>query len=629
MQESVETTRHRAIGTDMNDQAEILTMERALDAMRADDLRKLASLTGERVPSRKEDMATVIVKHLAGERLRTVWEGLDELQRAAVAEAVHSPSSQLKADLFRAKYGKDPDWGSARPFNYGGKPSALCFFIYNGIVPADLKTRLLKFVPAPRPAAVATLDQLPLVYERPWERWNEKQRMREKGTEAVPLAVHETERAALRELLSVLRLVDAGKVAVSGATRRASTSTIDAITAILDRGDYYLPVPPKSKWYDENAGPIRAFAWPLLIQAAGLAQLAGTRLQLTRAGRNALSEPAAGTIRTLWTKWMGTTILDELARIDCVKGQTGKGKRGLTAVAVRREAIAGSLARCPSGRWVATEEFLRYMRATGKHFSLGYDGNDRILTGRYLFTVLLEYAATLGLIDVALIPPAGARRDFRQMWGADDLPFFSRYDGLMYFRLTPLGAWCLGVDSDYQPAPVEVKPVLRVQSNLEIAATGSDLEQGDRLALNAYATPVSDFVWRLDAGKLLAAIEAGRPMEEIRAFLAARSGAEIPNTVMRLLDDVAERTTKVHDRGLARLIECDDPPLAALIANDRRTRKYCMRAGEQHLVVAASSEAAFRRALRDAGFLLATEDKHPSRKGQAQREPAGEQEGED
>jgi hypothetical protein len=98
---------------------------------------------------------------------------------------------------------------------------------------------------------------------------------------------------------------------------------------------------------------------------------------------------------------------------------------------------------------------------------------------------------------------------------------------------------------------------------------------------------------------------------------------------MRLLDDVAERTTKVHDRGLARLIECDDPPLAALIANDRRTRKYCMRAGEQHLVVAASSEAAFRRALRDAGFLLATEDKHPSRKGQAQREPAGEQEGED
>ena len=35
----------------------------------------------------KEDMAALIVQHLAGERLRTAWEGLDDVQRAAVAEA--------------------------------------------------------------------------------------------------------------------------------------------------------------------------------------------------------------------------------------------------------------------------------------------------------------------------------------------------------------------------------------------------------------------------------------------------------------------------------------------------------------------------------------------------------------
>ena len=47
-------------------------------------------------------------------------------------------------------------------------------------------------------------------------------------------------------------------------------------------------------------------------------------------------------------------------------------------------------------------------------------------------------------------------------------------------------------------------------------------------------------------------------------------------------------------------------PRSPLIANDTRTRKHCLRAGERHLVVAASSEAAFRRALRDAGYLLST-----------------------
>jgi hypothetical protein len=163
--------------------------------------------------------------------------------------------------------------------------------------------------------------------------------------------------------------------------------------------------------------------------------------------------------------------------------------------------------------------------------SLGYEGGARFLSERYLLSLLLEYAATLGMIDIALIPPAGARRDFRRLWGTDELPFFSRYDGLMYFRLTPLGAYCLDVETDYHPAPVEVRLVLQVLPNLEIAATGSDLEQSDRLALDAYAIPVSDFVWRLEAGKLLAAIEAGRQVEEIRAFLGARSGAALPDTV--------------------------------------------------------------------------------------------------
>jgi hypothetical protein len=566
---------------------------------------------------------------------------LDELQRAAVAEVVHSPSATFSAGRFRAKYGGDPDWGSKGDFGSGHKPSPLCFFFYRSVMPADLKARLKQFVPPPRDTVIATLDRLPPTYAIPFERWNQETRTREQATEEAPLAVHETELAAQRELISVLRLVDAGKVAVSERTRRASGATIDAITAILDRGDYYPRVPVENKWYDENAGPIRAFAWPLLVQAGGLAQLAGTRLQLTRAGRKALSEPAAGTIRTLWTKWVDTTILDELARIECVKGQTGKGKRGLTAVSSRREAIADSLAECPPGKWIAADALYRHMQATDNDFgvtrdawdlyigeqqygSLGYEGSAGILSERYLLALLLEYAATLGMIDVALIPPAGARRDFHHLWGTDELPFFSRYDGLMYFRLTPLGAYCLDVETYYQPAPVESKQVLRVLPNLEVAATGSDLEQSDRLALDAYATPVSDFVWRLESAKLLAAIEAGRQLEEIREFLVARSGAPLPDTVGRLLDDVAERSTKVQDRGLARLIECADSALAALIANDARTRKHCMRAGERHLAVPASSETAFRRALRDSGYLLAAGSSRRPRQKSASPPPAEE-----
>ncbi|OFW65656.1 MAG: hypothetical protein A2Y74_04050 [Actinobacteria bacterium RBG_13_63_9] len=610
----------------------IPTLAAALsEHMLSEDLKRLAALTKEKLPTRKADLAAVIMRHLDGERLRTVWQCLDELQRAAVAEVVHSSATQFLADRFRAKYGRDPNWGTTDKNGYQRSPSALGFFFYGNVVmPADLKERLKAFVPPPAEVKIETLAELPAAYVLPFSRWNSKTKTEEKGTEEVPLTVRETQRTAQRELLSVLRLVDAGKVAVSDKTRRPLSTTIDAITSMLEGGDYYPRLPVSSKWHDENAGPIRAFAWPLLIQAGGLAQLSGSKLQLTKAGRKALAEPAAETIRTIWTKWEDTTIIDELSRIDCVKGQTGKGKRGLTAVSSRRVAIADTLAECPVGGWISIDEFFRFLRALGNDFavtrnawnlyiselqygSLGYEGGGRILEERYLYCLLLEYAATLGLIDVALIPPAHARGDYHDLWGTDDLAYFSRYDGLMYFRVTPLGSYCLGAESGYQPTPVEVKPVLRVLPNLEIAAIGAELEQGDRLALDAYATKVSDLVWQLDAGKLLAAIEEGRSVDEIREFLAARSGAPIPDTVARLLADVADRSAKVHDRGLARLIECADPALAALISNDSRTRKHCMRAGERHLVVPASSEAAFKRTLREVGYLLAMGEARPAK----------------
>jgi hypothetical protein len=71
-----------------------------------------------------------------------------------------------------------------------------------------------------------------------------------------------------------------------------------------------------------------------------------------------------------------------------------------------------------------------------------------------------------------------------------------------------------------------------------------------------------------------------------------------------LLDDTAERSVKVYDRGLARLIECADRALAALLANNSRIRKYCMRAGDRHLAVPASFETAFKRTVKEAGYLV-------------------------
>ncbi|MHB1710541.1 MAG: helicase-associated domain-containing protein [Acidimicrobiales bacterium] len=598
---------------------DVTTLESALsDTMTVDELKQLASLTGIALPTRKAELARVISGYLAGSGLHRVWDNLDELQKAAVSEVVHASDPRFPPDRFRAKYGRGPDWGSLGKYVRGARPTPLRFFFFgldgDLVMPLDLKERLRAFVPAPTAAEVTSHEQLPTDGE---------------ADVARPLTVHTAEPAAGRELLSVLRLIDSGKVAVSDKTRRPSTRAIAAIDSVLEGGDFYPYEAPEPGYDDENAGPVRAFAWPMIVQAGGLAQLAGSKLQLTKAGRKALGEPAATTLVLLWERWLGTTVLDELARVECVKGQKGKGGRGLTAIASRRDAIAATLAQCPALRWIHTDDLLRYVWATDHEFavarnawqlyidspqygSLGYDSTGYILEERYLLCLMFEYAATLGIVDVAFVPPSEARPDYGHLWGTDDLPYFSRYDGLMFVRITHLGAHALGIETGHAPKPLDPKPGLRVLPDFEIVASGGDLYHADRLALDTFAVPVSDLVWRLESARLLAAVDEGRSIGDIRRFLTTRSSAALPQPVVRLLDDVTERCGRVRERGLARLIECDDPALAALIANDRQTGRHCMASGERHLVVPASSDAAFRRALRTLGYLLArNEDRTP------------------
>ncbi len=606
------------------DGLELTTLRDALErTMNGDDLKNLADVAGvKRKPSRKAEVADAIVDLLDGGGLDTAWARLDDIQKAAVAEVVHSGSSRFRPDRFSAKYGAEPAWDTGTRARYGyssrGAPSLLCLFFYSNsrvwVMPDDLKKRLKEFVPKPRSTTIETFDELPLTFRR--------------GSEQIDIDIRATERAAQREILAILRLVDAGKVAVSDKTHKPTGSTIKAISAVLVKGDFYSEAPQAGEGVetDEQAGPIKAFAWPVIIQAGGLARLDGKRLTLTKAGRGALGKPPNETIKALWAKWESTTLLDELSRIDCIKGQTGKGRRGLVALPSRRESITETLSDCPSGRWFSADAFIRFIRASGRstsvtrdawalyvgdanYGSLGYDLNIRQAEDRYVLAVLFEYAATLGLVDIAVVPPAHARRDDNYLWGFDSHVFFSRYDGLLYVRVTALGAYCLGTALDYLPPDSQMfagPAAFSVLPNLEIAAIAEELGSDDQLALEAYATKVSDRVWRLDADRLLGVVEQGGSVGEVRDFLQTRNAEPLPETVTHFLDDVEVRCRKFRLAGAAELIECADSVMATLVANDSNTRAHCMVAGENYLVVPRSSESAFRRGLRKSGYMLAT-----------------------
>ncbi|MFC5828199.1 helicase-associated domain-containing protein [Nonomuraea insulae] len=423
--------------------------------------------------------------------------------------------------------------------------------------------------------------------------------------------VRMTEAEAQANLRAVLQLCVAGKLRCGEKTRRPGAATVTAVASVLAEGDFYA------------GEAIAAFAWPLLLQAGGLATLTEGKLRLTVRGRAALTKPTAETIRDLWRRWVGNALIDEFSRIEEIKGQ--RGKNVLTAVKSRRQKVAAALRLCEPGEWVAIDDLFALMRGHGldpviarnaramwklylldpQYGSLGYDGfgDWPILEGRYTLAVAFEYAATLGLLDVAYVEPEGAREDYHGNWGSDDLERLSRYDGLRAIRLNGLGSYALELSDTYDAPETTTDRTLKVLPNFDVVVTGT-LPPVDRLTLDAYAEQTSDRVWTLSARSLREALGKGDDLERLRTFLAERNGQTLPDTVATLLKDVERQARRVRDRGLVRLIEADDAATAALVAGDRKAGKLCRLLGDRHLVVSPENEAAFRRAAKSLGYVL-------------------------
>ena len=384
-------------------------------------------------------------------KIKAVFDRLDRIGQHIVAEAVFAPDGKADFRKIEAKYPLSS--GTGRRSGYMSKSDLLSLFIINRQVPADMRGRLKTFVPMPKSDHVKYVNKLPKSIKSDIE-----------GDPRLSLEIRRTARAALHNLEVVLRLIDGGKLKVSPATGRPTSATEKNLSKRLHEGDWYTAPDVLAE-----VGAIQAFAWPLIIRAAGLARVIGSSLKLTNNGYKALDGNRPQAIKSAWEKWENNKVIDEFSRINEIKGQKSSRGRTLVAPSKRRPLIYEALSQCELGRWVKVEELMRFMQSMGLDFQVArypwklylgdshyghlddYD-SEPIIGSRYLLAFLFEYAATLGLIDVAFTHPAGARMDFDHFYGGQDLEYLSRYDGLKYFRLNSLGAYVLGLSDGYDPA---------------------------------------------------------------------------------------------------------------------------------------------------------------------------------
>lgn len=601
-----------------------MDLKETLYDLTVSDLKKIRA----RVPTaggsqRKDQLVAAISGYLFSDALAPLVASMPELERLAVAETVHNWNNQFDLVGFKAKYDAVPRFFTYTPYAFPDRleplaPTALELFFYHREIPADLAERLAALVPPPAAFSVATCDDdaLPAT-------------IGDVKDGAEPLQRVDTELMVRADLPAVLRLVAQGGVAVGAKTGLASGAAIKRITALLSGGDWYAESEEiaSPRWAGGPIRPIRAFAWPVLLQTGGLAKIDGSKLALTPKGKKALGQPLEEVIASLHGRWLAKGSPDELRRIDLIKGQTSKGVK-LTPPAERRKVIIEAVCEgCPVGRWVAVDELFRLMKIDGYRFeiagnpwklyfsdanygSLGYSGSVtfELLEARYTLAYLFEYLATLGLIDVAYTQPHGARPDYGNHWGTDEFDFLSRYDGLRYLRLNALGAYCLGLSDSYSPQLPERPPLLALEPDLSLRRLRPP-EPAEQLQLEQIARAEGPERWSLDAAAILAQSASG-PEERarIRDFLVGSMAEDTPKEHLAELDDwlgsLAERASALSDLGPARLIQCRDTALAAMLSKDPATAAHCSRAGDRLLCVPEKKLAAFRKGLAGLGFVL-------------------------
>lgn len=593
------------------------TLHDILWSMNNEPLAFRARLIADNVKcTRKAEYIDAIKRSYEGDGLMAVWQSLKEVERLAVAEACYAPLHLHDATRFEAKYGRKavfyalpkPEPGSYISSRDEAKyATRLNLLLYADpehrcyCVPDDLAQRLKSFFPKPPAAAVHIIT----------------------APEPEPgLVLRHTEHESLTEVKTLLRLAEQGMLKFSTTTGMPSAAGTSKIIEHLTSGDWFPPevaCRPNLPKYCQQLGFIKPVAWTLMLHTARFIDMAGTKSRLTPAGAKVLAQQPHEIIRAIWTKWLENRTHDEFNRIDPIKGQGSKG--AMTAKQPRRHAIVEALASCPVGQWMGSGEFSRYMQADGHRFevtldpcklyiserqygNLGYSGFHEwnILQLRYILCFLFEYAATLGLIDIAYVHPERALMDFGDLWGVDDLEWLSRYDGLRAFRITELGAFCLGITDTYTPRKPACSVKLSVLSDLTIRAVSGELAHEEVLMIETWAEPLGANIWRLNQERALDAVERGRCTREFASFLQERDEQPLPETVEAFCKASESNGTAVRCKGEAVLFECRDAATATLLCRQKELDRLCYRAGETTIAVPSAHVPKFRKCARSLGF---------------------------
>lgn len=556
-------------------------------------------------------------ENIFGKNLKNTWDTLLlPLERLAIAEAIYNTDGYILPDHIHSKYGqtlifKKSDLPAQDRKNPAKTPRIKLFLYKRYPIPEDVVKALKVFVPRPKPSVL-------VVQSKPSD--HNPHIEGERGA----LQIFTAQKQVLGDLISIMTLIRQENLAI-GVSEAPTVALTQKISTMLSEPDYFADLTANKNTKYKG---MRSFAWIIILKGAKLIDTHDEVVTLTKAGEELLTTelattPSAKTIKKIFESFWRNTRFDEITRIDTlVDAKKGSwDKTEFSSMSARRRTILETLCTCSTDTWIQVKDFLTYLRCERPRFTaIDRAGQMRLgekkvavahmtdhwfpLEGTYVKCLLMEYLATLGLIEVNYSLPVFCDNEHN----IHKCQFISSYDGLFEFKITPLGAYCFGMTAEEPPLDVVPHKLFHVTPNLEVSVVADHMLKSDIVMMDSCMDKINRKTWKLNTAKMLSMEDKKDGfLPTFKTFLQERSLSEMPKTVEHFFDDMERRTKQVTCEETAKIYICKEHDLARLIAADPQTQPFCIYAEENKLVVPVKTEQEFKAGLRNVGYIMPQE----------------------
>ena len=569
-----------------------------METYNSDVLKEWVDLCGSpKGLTRKADRAEFLVRTMtSAQEVRRLWGELDELSRKAVAAAYHNEGT-FNADAFVAQYGRLPERPRINSWSWYGKPILMDLFMPDNTIRPEIMPLLAPLVPEPERFRLGGVDAQTVAVTI--------------GDEQIPCTIAQREEPGRRDLLALLSLAHQGVLKFNSSASRLTFNSVELLREQLAADDF------GGDTIDE---PIICFGLAMFALQAGLVTSQG---KLTPAGTRYLATEDPDLLLDAFEHWSENGSFDAVMRLQALRGLRARGVR-LTPPADRNQRIVEALSWSPAGVWIAVMDFYRALKIWHFDFEIEQGGLDKLYVGYsgynnygewapnpdkwlltnglYINAVLWEILGSIGALDIAYVEDAEGI--FPAETYAYDEPVYSRYDGLMCFRINPLGAFLFGQADAYAPVRPVDAALFSVADDGRITLLPHAVLSAAHHAQLAQIGEAVDGGYQLSVPKLLALLETTSNLDQPRTFLEQRNSGPLPSAVDDLFRRVEEDSRALKIQSKALIIRVRSADVAQAVLDDPTAGKLVRRLDDRTLLIPTGKETALRNALRTLGYGL-------------------------